>query len=95
MSSVSHVDDGKKELVKDVHRLARLGVWLEYSSKGCSMVNYNSKSSLVVEVKQKYLDPLLMRLKESALSKFNEAFSQGGMGYLGTKIDCVCQMWMT
>ena len=26
MGSVSHVEDGKKELVHDVHRLAHLGV---------------------------------------------------------------------
>ena len=28
MGSVAHVEDEKKELVKDVHRLARLGVRL-------------------------------------------------------------------
>ena len=28
MGSVSHVDEAKKNLVKDVHRLARLGVRL-------------------------------------------------------------------
>ena len=28
MGSTTHVEDGKKMLVKDVHRLARLGVWL-------------------------------------------------------------------
>ena len=28
MSSVSHVEEKRKELVKDVHRLARLGVQL-------------------------------------------------------------------
>ena len=28
MSNVSHVDEAKKNLVKDVHRLARLGVRL-------------------------------------------------------------------
>ena len=31
MGSVDHVPDDKKELVKEVHRLSRLGVWLEDS----------------------------------------------------------------
>ena len=31
MGSVFHVDEAKKDLVKDVHRLARLGVRLEDS----------------------------------------------------------------
>ena len=31
---VSHLDESKKDLVKDVHRLARLGVRLEDSSNG-------------------------------------------------------------
>ena len=34
MGSVSHVEEEKKELVKDVHSLARLGVWLEDSPNG-------------------------------------------------------------
>ena len=75
MCSLSDVPDGKKELVKKVHSLVRL----EDSPKGGFMVHHNSESSLVVEVKSKqHLDPLLMELKESFLSKFNESFSQGG-----------------
>ena len=34
MNSVSHVEDAKKELVREVHRLARLGVRLVDSSDG-------------------------------------------------------------
>ena len=48
ISNVSHVEEAKKDLVKDVHRLARLGVRLKDSPNGCFMVNHNSKSSLVV-----------------------------------------------
>ena len=77
MGSVSHVKEGKEELVKDVNRLSRLSDWLEDSSKGGFMVNHNSESSLVVEVKSKqHLDPLLIELKESILSKLNNSFSQ-------------------
>ena len=54
------------------------------------MVSNNSESSLVVEVKSKqHIDPLLMELKKLVLSNFNELFSQGGMLFLGTKVDCV------
>ena len=43
------------------------------------MVHHNSDSCLVVEVKsKKHPDLLLMELKKSVLSKFNESFSQGG-----------------
>ena len=70
MSSVTHVVDDKKELVKEVHRLAHLGVRLEDSPKGGFVVRHNSESSLVVWVKsKKHLDPLLMELKETILSK--------------------------
>ena len=64
MGSVAHVNDSKKELVKDVHTLARLGVQLEESSKGGFMIHHNADSSLVVDVKSKQnLDSLLMELK--------------------------------
>ena len=43
----------------------------------------------------RHIDPLLVDLKESVLSKFNEYFSQGGIGYLCTKVGCVCQIWKT
>ena len=48
MGSVSHVEESKKDLFKDVHRLARLGVRLEDSPNGVFMVHHNSESSLVV-----------------------------------------------
>ena len=34
MGSTTHVEDGKKELVKDLHRLKSLGVWLVDSTNG-------------------------------------------------------------
>ncbi|WMV08732.1 hypothetical protein MTR67_002117 [Solanum verrucosum] len=88
MGSVSHIDDDKKELVRDVHRLARLGVQLVDSTKGGVMVHNGSKSSLVSDVKaKKCLDPTLVELKEVVLKKSVEAFSQGGVGYLDIKVD--------
>ena len=45
------------------------------------MVRHNCESSFVVGVKSKqHLDPLLMELKETVLSKSNESFSQGEDG---------------
>ena len=64
MDRVSHIEENKKELVKYVHRLVKLGVRLEYSSKGSFMVHHNSKSSLLVEVKPKqHIDQPLVELK--------------------------------
>ena len=69
MGSVSHVEEGKKDLVKYVHRLAILGVRFEDSPNGSSMVHHNSESFLVVELKFKqHLYPLWMDLMESMLS---------------------------
>ena len=53
MISASHIDIAKKDLVKDFHRLARLGVRLEDSPNGCFMVHHISELSLVVEVNSK------------------------------------------
>ena len=53
MGSMSHIDEAKKDLMKDVHRLAVLGVRLEDFSNGGFMVHHNCESSLVVEVKSK------------------------------------------
>ena len=45
MVSFSHVEEDKKDLVKDVHRLARFGLRFEYSPNGGFMVYHNSESS--------------------------------------------------
>ena len=53
MNSMAHVEEGNKDLLKDVHRLVRLGVCLEDSPKVGFMVHDNSESSLVFQVKSK------------------------------------------
>ena len=45
LGSVSHLDEAKKVLARYVHRLDRLGVTLESSLDGGSIVHHNSKSS--------------------------------------------------
>ena len=52
MGSTTHVENEKKELVKDIHRLARRGVPLVYSTSGGVSVHPSSESSLVVEVRR-------------------------------------------
>ena len=78
MGSVSHIDEAKKKILKDVHRLARLGVRFEDSPNYGFMVHNNSESSLIVEIKSKqHLDKSLMEFKESVLGKINEALYLG------------------
>ena len=65
IGSTTHIEDEKKELVKYIHRLARLGVRLVDSTSGGVSVHPSSKSSLVVGVKEgQYSDPVLMELKD-------------------------------
>ena len=76
---VSHIDEVKKDLVRDVHRLSRLGERLKDSPNGGFMVCHNSESSLVVELKSiQHLHRSLTELKESVLNKQNESFSLRG-----------------
>ena len=59
IGSVAHVEEERKELVKDVHRLARLGVLLMSISNNGVTVQNEAESSLVVEVKElKNNDPI-------------------------------------
>ena len=78
MRTTTHVEDEKKELVKDIHRLARLGVWLLDSTSGGVSFHHSYESSLVVEVEEgQHHDPGLMELKDSVLVKMNESFALG------------------
>ena len=72
MGSVSHNDDEKKELVKEVHQLARLGVRLVDTPSGGVSVHSSFESSFVIDAKDKqHLEPVLMELKDLVLSKKN------------------------
>ena len=95
MGSIAHIVDENKELFKDVHRQARLGVPFVDSTSGGVSVHPSSELSLVVEVRKgQHLDPVLMEIKDSVLVKINESFALGGAAYLGTRTGCVYQMWM-
>ena len=83
MSSVSHVEEERKKLVKDVHRLAHLGFRLMSISDNGVTVQNGAESSLVVEVKEKQgTDPILLEHKFAAHTQRVEVFSQGGDGVL-------------
>ncbi|KAH0651783.1 hypothetical protein KY284_031695 [Solanum tuberosum] len=78
IGSVAYVEEETKELVKDVNRLARLGVCLMSIT-----VQNGSESSLVAEVKEKQdSDPILLQLKGAVHQQRVEVFSQGGDGVL-------------
>ena len=83
MGSVTHVEEERKEIVKDVHRLARLGVRLMSISNNGVTVQNGAESSLVVEVKEKQdSDPILLELKGAVHNQRVEVFPQGGYGVL-------------
>ena len=78
MGSVTHVVYDKNELVKQVHRLYRLGIVLEDSPQGGFVVRHISESCLVVGLKSKQnLDSLLIELNETVHSTLNDSLSQG------------------
>lgn len=66
IGSTANAEEGKRELAKEVHRLARLGVQLEENNEDGVSVQNGSTSSLVLEVKEKQdQDPVLFQLKEA------------------------------
>ena len=83
MGSVSHVEEERKKLVKDVHMLARLGVRLISISDSCITVQNRVESSLVVEVNEKQeSDPILHEHKGAVHNQRVEVFFQGEDGVL-------------
>ena len=61
MGSLSHIEEGKKEMVKDIHCLANLRVQLlDFENRGV-IVHELAKSSFCAEVKEKQVeDSILM-----------------------------------
>ena len=83
MGSVAHVEEERNKLVKDVHKLARLGVRLMSISDNVVIVQNGAESSLVVEVNERQdSDPILLELKGAIHNQRVEVFSQGGDGVL-------------
>ena len=85
-----------KELVKDVHRLARLGILLMSISDNGVTVQNGEESSLVVQVKEKQeSDPILLELKGVVHDVRVECFPHEGDGALRYQVDCVFVIWVS
>ncbi|XP_019224223.1 PREDICTED: uncharacterized protein LOC109205913 [Nicotiana attenuata] len=79
MGSLAHVEADKQTMVKEVHRLASLGVRLLDSEDGGVVLQNRAESSLVAEVKEKqFSDPYLLQLTEGIHKHKTMAFEQGG-----------------
>ncbi|WMV24951.1 hypothetical protein MTR67_018336 [Solanum verrucosum] len=64
MGITAHVEEEQRELARDVHRLAHLGVRLIDSAEGGTKVTSGVESPLVSEVEdEKVLDPILLELR--------------------------------
>ena len=82
MGSTAHFEEGEKELEKNVHRLALLGVRLSNSTEGGIVVMNGAESSLVSEVKgEQDQDPILLELKANGHKQKVLAFEQGELVY--------------
>jgi len=83
MGSTAHIEEGRRELAKDVHRLACLGVRFTDSAEGGIAVTSKAESSLMSEVKEKQdQDPILLELKANVQKQRVLTFEQGGDGVL-------------
>ena len=66
IGSVAHVEEERKEQVKDVYRIASFGVCLISISESDVIVQNGAESSSVVEVKENHdIDPILLELKNA------------------------------
>ncbi|WMV60171.1 hypothetical protein MTR67_053556 [Solanum verrucosum] len=64
VGSTAHIEEGKRELAGDMHRLARPGVRLRDSTEGGIVMMYGSDPSFVSEVKgEKDPDPILLEFR--------------------------------
>ncbi|KAH0695075.1 hypothetical protein KY285_022172 [Solanum tuberosum] len=83
LGSTTHVEKGKGELAKDVHKLPHLGVRLINSAEGGIEVTNGAESSIVSEVKEKQdQDPILLELKANVQNQRVLTFEPGGDGVL-------------
>ena len=93
MGSIAHVEEERKDLVKDVHMLTRLGVRLISLSNYSVIVRNGAKSSLVVKAKESnsLIQSCLNLRVQSTINEWR--FSpKGEIVYFATKVRCVFQM---
>ncbi|XP_070056515.1 uncharacterized protein [Nicotiana tomentosiformis] len=83
MGSIAHVEAEKRQLTREIHHLACLGVQLVNSNDGGGVLQNTAKSSLVAEVKErKYKDPELVELRERVLQQKKSLLELNGDGIL-------------
>ncbi|WMV54424.1 hypothetical protein MTR67_047809 [Solanum verrucosum] len=83
MGSTAHVEEGNKELAKEVDRLACLGICLLDSRVGGGVVMNANDSLLESEVNEKQdKDPIFLELKTNVHKQKVMHFEQGGDGVL-------------
>ena len=83
MGSIAHVEEERKDLVKDVHRLDLLGIPVMSISDNGATIQNDAELSLVVEVKEKKdSDLILLKLKGAVHQQRVKVFSQGGYSVL-------------
>ena len=86
MGTVADVQEEKKELVKDVNRLAHLGVHLMIISYNGVTLDNGEESCFVVDVKENQdSEPILLELKGAVHNQRVEVLSQGEDGVLRYK----------
>ena len=96
MGSVAHVEEERKELVKDVYKLACLGVRLMRISASDVIVQNGAKSSIVVEVKEsKTMIQSFLNLRVQSIIREWRFSPKGDMMYFPAKVDCVFLMWVS
>ncbi|XP_070020618.1 uncharacterized protein [Nicotiana sylvestris] len=79
MDCLAHVEANKRTMIKEIHRLANLGVRLLDSEDGGVVLQNKAESSLVDEVKEKqFSDPYLLQLNEGIHKHKTMAFEQRG-----------------
>lgn len=79
MNSIAHIESKRKELVKDVHRLAYSGVRLNKSNEGGILVHNGTESPL--KTKQD-INSSLVELNKLVVDKKIEVLSQEEDGVL-------------
>ena len=95
MGSILHVKEERKELVKDIHRLARFGVLLMIKSDSGEIIQNGAEYLCVVEFKKKTdNDPMLLQVKGTIHNQRVEVSPKWKMVYFAIPVDCVFLMWV-
>ncbi|XP_070015506.1 uncharacterized protein [Nicotiana sylvestris] len=86
MGSLAHVEAEKRQLTREIHQLAYLGVRLVESGNGGVVLQNTAKSSLKAEVKERqYEDPELVKLRERVPQQKKSLLGLKGDGVLRYK----------